>query len=44
MSKPRLRVERDGPIGRMLFDNPERRNAISSDMWRAIPPAMAETL
>ena len=42
MSKPRLRVERDGPIGRMLFDNPERRNAISSDMWRAIPPAMAE--
>jgi len=42
MSRPRLRAERDGPIGRMVFDNPERRNAISADMWRAIPQAMAE--
>jgi len=42
MSKPRLRAERDGPIGRMVFDNPERRNAISADMWRAIPQTMAE--
>ena len=37
MSEPRLRVERDGPIGRMVFDSPARRNAISGDMWRAIP-------
>jgi enoyl-CoA hydratase len=42
MSEPRLRVERDGPIGRMVFDSPARRNAISGDMWRAIPNAMAE--
>jgi len=42
MEEPRLRVERDGPIGRMLFDNPARRNAITGDMWRAIPRAMAE--
>jgi len=42
MSGPRLRVERDGPIGRMVFDSPARRNAISSDMWRAIPKAMAD--
>jgi enoyl-CoA hydratase len=42
MSRPRLRAERDGPMGRMVFDNPERRNAISADMWRAIPPAMAD--
>ena len=42
MSEPRLRVERDGPIGRMVFDSPARRNAISGDMWRAIPRAMAE--
>lgn len=42
MSEPRLRVERDGPIGRMVFDSPARRNAISGDMWRAIPKAMAE--
>ncbi len=42
MSEPRLRAEREGPIGRMVFDNPARRNAISGDMWRAIPKAMAE--
>ena len=38
----RLRVEREGPIGRMVFDSPARRNAISGDMWRAIPGAMAD--
>jgi len=42
MSEARLRVERDGAIGRMVFDNPARRNAISGDMWRAIPQAMAQ--
>ncbi len=42
MSEARLRVERDGAIGRMLFDNPARRNAISGNMWRAIPEAMAQ--
>jgi enoyl-CoA hydratase len=38
----KLRAERDGPIGRMVFDSPARRNAISGDMWRAIPKAMAD--
>jgi enoyl-CoA hydratase len=42
MSEARLRVERDGAIGCMVFDNPARRNAISGDMWRAIPQAMAQ--
>ena len=41
MSKGKLRIERDGPVGRLVLDNPERRNAISADMWRAIAPAMA---
>jgi len=41
MNEPRLRVERDGPIGLMILDNPARRNAISGGMWRAIPLAMA---
>ena len=41
MSKGKLRVERDGPVGRLVLDNPERRNAISAEMWRAIAPAMA---
>ncbi|HEV8643980.1 MAG TPA: enoyl-CoA hydratase [Burkholderiales bacterium] len=42
MSEGRLRVERDGPIGRLVLDNQARRNAISAEMWRAIPKAMAE--
>jgi enoyl-CoA hydratase/carnithine racemase len=41
MSEGRLRVERDGSIGRLVLDNPARRNAISDAMWRAIPEAMA---
>lgn len=41
MAEPALRVERDGPIGWMIFDNPARRNAINEKMWRAIPEAMA---
>ena len=42
MSEGKLRVERDGPIGRLVLDNPARRNAIGAEMWRAIPKAMAE--
>ncbi len=30
----------DGAIGWMVFNNPERRNAVSSDMWAAIPQIM----
>lgn len=41
MSTGQLRVERDGPVGRLLLDNQERRNAISAGMWRAIPNAIA---
>jgi enoyl-CoA hydratase len=42
MSEGRLRVERDGPIGWMVLDNPARRNAIGGEMWRAIPLAMVD--
>lgn len=42
MSKGRLRVEREGPVGRLILDNPQRRNAIGADMWRAIPRTIAE--
>ena len=27
----------DGPVGWMTFNNPERRNAVSLDMWAAVP-------
>jgi len=34
---PRMIAEKDGPIGRLIFNKPERHNATSSDMWEAIP-------
>src|SRR5262249_11768963 len=37
-----VRIEREGPIGYLVFDYPERRNPISYDMWLAIRPADAE--
>jgi enoyl-CoA hydratase len=33
----RVRAEREGRIGWIVFDHPERRNAISVEMWREIP-------
>jgi enoyl-CoA hydratase/carnithine racemase len=30
-------VRKEGAIGWMIFNNPERRNALSLDMWAAIP-------
>lgn len=39
----RVRIEKEGRIGWVVFDHPERRNAISVQMWREIP-RVAETL
>ncbi|HEX7966818.1 MAG TPA: enoyl-CoA hydratase [Stellaceae bacterium] len=33
----RMIAETDGAIGWMVFNNPTRRNAISLDMWQAVP-------
>lgn len=38
----KLIAAKDGGIGRITFNNPERRNAISYEMWQAIPPALQE--
>lgn len=40
-SDPRIRAEVEGPIGRLVVDNPERRNAVALGMWLAIPGAVA---
>ena len=42
MSSGTLRIERDGPIGYVVLDNPARRNAISAAMWRAFPAVLNE--
>jgi len=38
----RVHGERDGAIGWVVFDHPERRNAISVEMWQAIPGLLSE--
>lgn len=40
-SDPRIRVEVEGAVGRLIVANPQRRNAVSLAMWLAIPPAVA---
>jgi len=37
----RIRQEREGALGFLVFDQPERRNAISVEMWEALPAAVA---
>ena len=38
----RLIERKEGALGWLIFNNPERRNAVSLDMWEAIPPALAK--
>jgi enoyl-CoA hydratase/carnithine racemase len=33
----KVRAEKEGHVGWILFDHPERRNAITGEMWREIP-------
>ena len=37
-----VRSERDGALGWIYFDQPERRNAISNEMWQEIPSVARE--
>jgi enoyl-CoA hydratase len=45
MSAPltdRIVARKDGAIGWLVFNNPERRNAVSLEMWQAIPAVLAD--
>src|ERR1700751_874367 len=33
-------AEKDGPIGRLIFNNPARHNAVSLEMWEAVTRIM----
>lgn len=35
-----LITQREGTLGRVIFSNPARRNAMSLEMWRALPGAL----
>jgi enoyl-CoA hydratase/carnithine racemase len=37
----RIQVVKEGALGWLIFDHPERRNAISHEMWQALPGAAA---
>ena len=37
----RVRVEKDGQLGWIVFDHPERRNAMSSNMWGELADGLA---
>lgn len=41
-STDRMIAMKDGPIGWMQFNNPARHNAVSLDMWQAVPEILAE--
>jgi enoyl-CoA hydratase/carnithine racemase len=36
-----LKIEKRASVGWIIFDNPEKRNAINGAMWRGLPEAMA---
>jgi enoyl-CoA hydratase len=42
VTSPYMLAEIDGPIGWMTFNKPERRNAVSLDMWEAMPRILGE--
>lgn len=39
---PELRLERQGEIARLIIDRPDKRNAMSLEMWTALPALCAE--
>jgi enoyl-CoA hydratase len=41
-STERMIARKDGPIGWMQFNNPARHNAVSIEMWKAVPEIMTE--
>jgi enoyl-CoA hydratase len=34
---PKLMMQKDGPIGWIIFNQPEKRNAVSLEMWQLMP-------
>jgi enoyl-CoA hydratase/carnithine racemase len=40
----KLLMEKDGPIGWIIFNQPEKRNAVSQEMWEAMPGYVDELI
>ena len=39
---PELIIHRDGPVGRVVFSNPAKYNALTWEMWAGLPAALEE--
>jgi enoyl-CoA hydratase/carnithine racemase len=39
-----VRLERDGPVARLLIDRPQRRNAMDQAMWQRLPLLVGEAM
>ena len=39
---PNMIAEKTGPVGRLVFNKPQKHNATSTDMWEAIPAILDE--
>jgi enoyl-CoA hydratase len=37
-----LTLEKNGPVGTLWLDRPDKRNAMSTELWQGLPGAMAE--
>lgn len=42
MATDKMIAQKDGAIGRIIFNNPERRNAVSFEMWEALGEITAD--
>jgi enoyl-CoA hydratase len=42
LASSKMIFEKDGAIGRIIFNNPARHNAVSLDMWQALGQIMAD--
>src|SRR5260370_1575769 len=40
LATSKMIAEKDGPIGRLIFNNPARHNAVSLEMWQAVAQIM----
>ncbi len=39
---PKLLLEKEGPIGWIVFNQPQKRNAVSQEMWQRIPECVRD--
>jgi enoyl-CoA hydratase/carnithine racemase len=38
----KMLLEKEGPLGWLIFNQPEKRNAVSQEMWQAVPELVRE--